>query len=156
MPVSSISVDLVHVRAYAHAIRSAPALHPSRHLPPCVYIRHAGATRIYDFDDDNALTVSSFDALERMKIYDVETQHHVYNPYPFFQPQHKGESTFVWPRGMPLSYINDPMTHNSPIAPSQTPYQQLAVARWGRLLSQLRIASQRHATRKLPVISEHL
>lgn len=73
-----------------------------------------GAEIIYDFDDDNHLTISSFDELTSMDTHCLQTEHHVFNPYPYFGPEHKGNESMVWPRGFPLSFINDFESQNAP------------------------------------------
>ena len=76
-----------------------------------------GAKIIYDFDDDNTL-------LKKMTIFhkiidgifDQEIsigihRHHLYNPYPTFHPVNRqNNKEFIWPRGFPLNFIQDPNT----------------------------------------------
>ena len=66
---------------------------------------------IFDFDDDNHLNIRSFAEIENMTVVKASsTGHHIYNPYPMFEPYVKGKEAFVWPRGQPLQFINDPET----------------------------------------------
>jgi len=69
-----------------------------------------GAEVIYDFDDDNHLNIESFDELNEFRVERLVTDHHVFNPYPYFEAQHEGRDSFVWPRGFPLDFINDEET----------------------------------------------
>ena len=70
-----------------------------------------GADIIYDFDDDNHLTISSLEEVNRLKVVGLTTDHHVFNPYPYFKAQHEKEEAFAWPRGFPLGFINDEETY---------------------------------------------
>ena len=66
-----------------------------------------GAQTIYDFDDDNHLSISDLSVLDSFDLATVSTDHHVFNPYPFFEATHDGKYAFVWPRGFPLGFIRD-------------------------------------------------
>mmetsp|Transcript_61830 Transcript_61830/g.182550 ORF Transcript_61830/g.182550 Transcript_61830/m.182550 type:complete len:262 (-) Transcript_61830:1903-2688(-) len=78
-----------------------------------------GAKRIYDFDDNNHLLefVNFDDPLLGMIGHTVETTHHLWNPYPFFEPtgDNTGTSpTYTRPRGFPLQFIKDDDTTVAP------------------------------------------
>ena len=76
-----------------------------------------GAEVIYDFDDDNHLTVSSLDEIiHSPKVECLTSHHHAFNPYPHFQAQNKGNKSFVWPRGFPLDFINDMETQEAKLS----------------------------------------
>lgn len=105
-------------------VQHIPWNHFGRKSIGFLYAIQHGAKRIYDFDDDNHLT-SSPEEVANMRCMDVHTSHHVFNPYPHFQPT--PNTTFVWPRGHPVQFINDPETYNVSVTPSSVPYEQLAV-----------------------------
>lgn len=74
-----------------------------------------GAEIIYDFDDDNHLSISSLDEISTFQVSEFDSEHHVFNPYPHFKPHNDGKDIFVWPRGFPLSFINDERTHSASV-----------------------------------------
>ena len=99
-----------------------------------LYAMQHGAEVIYDFDDDNHLTVNSFeDSILSFEMALVETKHHLFNPY-----HHYGAVTdvddnlaYIWPRGFPLQFIHDQGTKDVEFkrAPDTTKvaiYQSLA------------------------------
>jgi len=96
-------------------VQYIPWNHFGRKSIGMMYAIHHGAKLIYDFDDDNHLLYQSFDkALASMQtVYSIETKHHVFNPYPYFQSTHENKRTHVWPRGFPLQFINDKNTYLS-------------------------------------------
>ena len=70
------------------------------------------ASFLYDFDDDNHLKIKNFSEVGRMEMHisDNSNGHHVWNPYPYFQPMDpQGHDLFCWPRGQPLQFVNDDM-----------------------------------------------
>ena len=71
-----------------------------------------GATQIYDFDDDNHLSsAQAFSNLATMEKRGVRTTKHVFNPYPFFEPEtSENKKIFIWPRGFPQQWINENTT----------------------------------------------
>ncbi len=74
----------------------------------------SGAQTIYDFDDDNHLSISAdFSILNSFDITTISSDHHVFNPYPFFEATHSGKDAFVWPRGFPLGFIRDTEAYDS-------------------------------------------
>ena len=76
-----------------------------------------GAEVIYDFDDDNHLTISSLgEVLNSPKTECLTSDHHAFNPYPYFQAESEGNKSFVWPRGFPLDFINDAETQEAKIS----------------------------------------
>ncbi len=97
-------------------VKHIPWNHFGRKSIGFLFAMQSGAQRIYDFDDDNHVIVNSFDALDAFKINTVQTDKHVFNPYPLFEPTTltpRGESgTFTWPRGFSLQYITDEDTYN--------------------------------------------
>ena len=83
-----------------------------------------GAEWIFDFDDDAELNagasafISSIIMGRARSVPVVETSHHLYNPYPDFQPHLSGQPTtveqFLWPLGFPLASVRDKRTHHRP------------------------------------------
>lgn len=49
-----------------------------------------------------------------MDTHCLQTEHHAFNPYPYFGAEHKGKESMVWPRGFQLSFINDIESQNAP------------------------------------------
>ncbi len=95
-----------------HISRHIPWNHFGRKSLGFLFALKHGAEMIYDFDDDNHLQVSDFTQLKAWQLTFLQTKEHVFNPYPFFDAKHQGETSFVWPRGFPLSRINDRETHS--------------------------------------------
>lgn len=95
-----------------------PANHFSRKNIGYLFAIQVGAEMIYDFDDDNILKNDQviFDnvlngMLDYTTFVSFNSSHHLFNPYPFFEPVDKsGKDQFVWPRGFPLEFIHDPDT----------------------------------------------
>lgn len=100
------------------SIRLLPWNHFGRKNIGYIYAMSQGAEWIYDFDDDNRLhepvpaTLSQ--VLKQSPQVDmrmVNREHHLFNPYPFYQPVDKDDNpAFTWPRGFPLSFIRDNVT----------------------------------------------
>ena len=66
-----------------------------------VYAAHAGASQIFDFDDDNALlSATALDGLKPTTKVQLASGQGPVNPYPWF-----GASK-AWPRGLPLDSLN--------------------------------------------------
>lgn len=117
-----------------------PANHFSRKNIGYLFAIQAGAEMIYDFDDDNILKNDHviFDnvlngMLDDTAFVSFNSSHHLFNPYPFFEPVDKsGGNQFLWPRGFPLEFIHDPDTFElspSPVDPRVSRvavYQSLA------------------------------
>jgi len=105
-----------------------------------VYAIHHGAKVIYDVDDDNTLldpakgppdhlfnvinkvfdndgkrrTDNEIDRGDDVKLVWTPSEHHVYNPYPYYDPRSAGNySEFVWPRGFPLEFVKDRRTFDA-------------------------------------------
>jgi hypothetical protein len=113
-------------------VKSVPWNHFGRKSIGFLYAVSRGARRIFDFDDDNHLSIESFAVFEDMQITEIETDHHMYNPYPHFDPRlgaGDGQKVFSWPRGMPLQFINDKGTYevNSKTGGGGLQYKDLAV-----------------------------
>lgn len=89
----------------------------------------SGATEIYDFDDDNHIAISSFESLGEMEKIDAIPAHHVFNPYQFFKPisQISNKTAFLWPRGMPLQFVNDKNTYKYKVKSSSTSFSNVAI-----------------------------
>ena len=94
-------------------LKHIPWNHFGRKSIGFIFALRNGAEIIYDFDDDNHLLISDLSELQTLKQTTINADHHVFNPYPFFEPKHKGKDTFVWPRGFPLGFIQDPSTFDS-------------------------------------------
>mmetsp|Transcript_45585 Transcript_45585/g.73309 ORF Transcript_45585/g.73309 Transcript_45585/m.73309 type:complete len:512 (+) Transcript_45585:414-1949(+) len=94
-----------------------------------IYAIQHGAKVIYDVDDDNVLSEPKeppLDALFELpssqqpssssrhhqhEVIWAPTTHHLFNPYPYFDPQKpKKQPEFIWPRGFPLEFVNDKRT----------------------------------------------
>ena len=108
-------------------VKLVPSSHFGRKSIGFLHAIAQGATHIYDFDDDNHLHLPAFDVLSDLPVYDVDTTHHLYNPYPFFQPESGGAPVFVWPRGQPLQFIRDRETYSVPHRKSTLDPSQIAV-----------------------------
>ena len=109
------------------SIAHIPWNHFGRKSIGFLYAMRHGAEMIYDFDDDNHLDVCSFESFATMARLDVVTNHHIYNPYPFFEPVFDGQKQFLWPRGQPLQWINDPSTYTVATKRSDVPFRQIVV-----------------------------
>ena len=58
--------------------------------------------------------IKNFSEVDRMEMHfsDNSNGHHVWNPYPYFQPRDpQGHDLFCWPRGQPLQFVNDEITY---------------------------------------------
>lgn len=109
-------------------IKKHPWNHFGRKNVGFLYAVYLGAKHVYDFDDDNHL-IESFnfdDPLSGMTWHTVETSHHLWNPYPFFEPTADNTAStveisapaFIWPRGFPLQFIKDENTTNVAVTPA--------------------------------------
>jgi hypothetical protein len=87
----------------------------------------SGAQLIFDFDDDNHLSVSTFDNLDNFRVKTWIGSHHVFNPYHHFKPSVKGNQTDVWPRGFPLQFILDEDTYNVKLKSTAVRTNEIAV-----------------------------
>ena len=78
-----------------------PERHFGRKNVGYVYAAHAGASQIFDFDDDNALlSPTALDGLKPSTKVQLASGQGPVNPYPWF-----GASK-AWPRGLPLDSLN--------------------------------------------------
>lgn len=71
---------------------------------------------IFDFDDDNHLIEPHIETVWNATAKRLLTRHHVYNPYPYFEPIKPETSehiSHIWPRGFPLQFIGDAETFAS-------------------------------------------
>ena len=77
-----------------------PERHFGRKNVGYVYAAHAGASQIFDFDDDNALlSATAMDGLKPSTKVQLASGQGPVNPYPWF-----GASK-AWPRGLPLDSL---------------------------------------------------
>lgn len=95
-------------------VRHIPWNHFGRKSIGFMYAVAGGCETVYDFDDDNHLSITKgFGALhswDQVITTRVDTNGiHCLNPYPYFHPS---DGTFVWPRGFPLQFIQDDRTFN--------------------------------------------
>lgn len=95
-------------------VRHIPWNHFGRKSIGFMYAIAGGCEKVYDFDDDNHLTiVEGLGSLKSWEHVIAKRVHpngiHCFNPYPYFHPSDK---TFVWPRGFPLQFIQDVRTYN--------------------------------------------
>jgi hypothetical protein len=110
------------------SVASIPWNHFGRKSIGFLYAMCGGAADIYDFDDDNHITIQTFGRLNSLKRLDVVTDHHFFNPYPFFNPQtSNGNTAFVWPRGAPPQFIWDKDTYKATTVVSKTSYDRIVV-----------------------------
>ena len=95
-------------------LKYVPWNHFGRKSIGFIYAVSQGCKAIFDFDDDNHLTFNSFGDMRSWKLGEVKPIKpisqaiHVYNPYMHFLPTN---SSFIWPRGFPLQFIQDKRTY---------------------------------------------
>ena len=78
-----------------------PERHFGRKNVGYVYAAHAGASQIFDFDDDNALlSANALDGLTPSTKVQLASGQGPVNPYPWFG------AAKAWPRGLPLDSLN--------------------------------------------------
>eukprot|EP00929_Paragymnodinium_shiwhaense_P049017 TRINITY_DN24740_c0_g1_i7.p1 TRINITY_DN24740_c0_g1~~TRINITY_DN24740_c0_g1_i7.p1 ORF type:complete len:911 (-),score=61.87 TRINITY_DN24740_c0_g1_i7:760-3492(-) len=110
-------------RLGANMVKWLPWNHFGRKNVGYIFAIKHGAELAFDFDDDNDVTCDEGSMFNRLTARSspigvrlVETSHHVYNPYTFFEPaSYVGNESHLsplsgsmWPRGFPLAFVNDP------------------------------------------------
>lgn len=98
-------------------LEATPSNHFARKNIGYLFAIQHGAKLIYDFDDDNVLKSTPADLIgvgTQNILTWSECQHHLFNPYPIFEPKVENIPQFVWPRGLPLEFVHDNATWDLP------------------------------------------
>lgn len=118
-PVDFVSLPEQQQTAFSLA-RRLPTRHYARKNLAYLHAIHAGATCVYETDDDNSPTTGwnpRSEFVEDARVVPEAAARWV-NVYRYFSDE------IIWPRGLPLDRIHDPLPETRPGKISRAPIQQ--------------------------------